>query len=481
LILRALGLCKTLQLGKLAVVYNQAGKARVVAATNWWYQSIFAGLHESIFRLLRTVVQDGTFDQAKCYNKLLLRSDFRENLSGYDLSAATDRLPIDLQSQILNELGIPGDLWQTLLSISWHYNALEDTSILRKNEDGGFDEAILEKGSGVDVRYEVGQPMGALSSWAMLALSHHVIARIAFIQNSKKPEFGNYAVLGDDIVINDDNVASTYLTLMDDLGLTISMGKSVVSKDFTEFAKELKGFGLDITPIGAGIILSATRSAYYLPTLILKAIDKFVLSPEGVLELLRSLPGGLFNKRVAQDIIRTSMLMTFANNAWYREISLYNVKTLKRYSNFFSADIAKFPDALYVTLVTFFEQDLEKQRETAHVAMRNFISEAFALFATRGTALRLLELLMKPFNPGFWIYLFDAFAVPAKLDALDEEIHKEVYAIPVDKPFDRCKYLFSKDSRASVLDIDNLKDHEVKLVSKYYLEIYQSLQYKLYL
>jgi hypothetical protein len=29
------------------------------------------------------------------------------------------------------------------------------------------------------VRYEVGQPMGALSSWAMLALTHHFIVQFA--------------------------------------------------------------------------------------------------------------------------------------------------------------------------------------------------------------------------------------------------------------------------------------------------------------
>lgn len=37
-----------------------------------------------------------------------------------------------------------------------------------------FKEDITEAGS---VRYGVGQPMGILSSWAMLALTHHVIVQ----------------------------------------------------------------------------------------------------------------------------------------------------------------------------------------------------------------------------------------------------------------------------------------------------------------
>jgi len=35
------------------------------------------------------------------------------------------------------------------------------------------------KGSNGAYRYSVGQPMGCLSSWAMLALSHHLIVQIA--------------------------------------------------------------------------------------------------------------------------------------------------------------------------------------------------------------------------------------------------------------------------------------------------------------
>jgi len=499
LIIQHFKFCRPLWLGKLGVVYNQAGKARVVAATNWWYQSAFAGLHESIFRLLKGISQDGTHDQEACFNKLLTRSDFRENLTGYDLSAATDRLPIDLQNQILNELGLPGDLWRELLDISWLYVCNDITRCVNKEADtldpyglfetelhtlpnGEIYQSYIEpKGTRLAIRYEVGQPMGALSSWAMLALSHHVIARIAFIKSSQKPITGNYCVLGDDIVINNDKAAQEYLKLMEELGLKISLGKSVISKRFTEFAKKLRGFGLDITPLGAGIILSASRSAYYLPALVLKAIDVFCLSPERVLELIRNLPGGLFNKRTAQEICRTTLLMTFANNSWYREISLINVRTLKRYTDFFSADIAKFPDALWFSLRSLMNRELERQRDAAHVALTNFISEALSLFATRGLAMRLLELLLKPFNPGFWIYLLDAFSVPAKLDQLEQELQDGLKAIPIENGWDRAKFLFSKESRANVLDIGALKDKEAKLVSKFYLKLYKSISYKIYL
>lgn len=89
---------------------------------------------------------------------------------------------------------------------------------------------------GKPIRYSVGQPMGAYSSWAMLALTHHIIvleaARLAGISH-----FKDYAVLGDDIVIYNDAVAEQYLSLMNNLGVSINLGKSVISKDFAEFAK----------------------------------------------------------------------------------------------------------------------------------------------------------------------------------------------------------------------------------------------------
>jgi len=90
-------------MGKLGVVFDQAGKARVVAITNWWIQLSLKPLHSALFKLLKGIEQDGTFDQMKPFNKLL-EGDSNEKFYSFDLSAATDRLPIELQRDILNVL-----------------------------------------------------------------------------------------------------------------------------------------------------------------------------------------------------------------------------------------------------------------------------------------------------------------------------------------------------------------------------------------
>jgi hypothetical protein len=54
---------------------------------------------------LKGIEQDGTFDQLKPFNKLILNKDLEGvKFHSFDLSAATDRLPIDLQRDILNLL-----------------------------------------------------------------------------------------------------------------------------------------------------------------------------------------------------------------------------------------------------------------------------------------------------------------------------------------------------------------------------------------
>nr|BCP96873.1 RNA dependent RNA polymerase [Fusarium sambucinum mitovirus 2] len=252
--------------GRLSVVYNQAGKARVIAITNWWIQMSLYPLHRSIFsELKRFGTIDGTFDQVACFDKLIENSPQGQTLYGFDLSAATDRLPIELQRDILINLGYNGKAWANSLGINWF-----------AGKDGFY-------------RYSVGQPMGAYSSWAMLALTHHVIVRAAALKCGK-PNFTQYCVLGDDIVIADDIVSQEYLTLMNLLGVKISLGKSINSSIFTEFAKKLKGKDLNISPIGSGLILQTIRYRYYIVRLVCELIEEGHVSIKNVWFRLQSLP-----------------------------------------------------------------------------------------------------------------------------------------------------------------------------------------------
>lgn len=89
----------------------------MIGITDFWTQILFRPLHDAIYRQLDKLPADGTRDQQRPIRRVLqllgvhsLRDLKGRSVQSLDLSAATDRLPIKLQVQILNELGYPGDL-----------------------------------------------------------------------------------------------------------------------------------------------------------------------------------------------------------------------------------------------------------------------------------------------------------------------------------------------------------------------------------
>jgi hypothetical protein len=78
---------------------------------------LFKPLHDSIYRHLDRLDSDGTRDQAKVVRVFLDKLNVKslnglkgKRCQSLDLSAATDRLPVKLQAQILDTLGYPGSL-----------------------------------------------------------------------------------------------------------------------------------------------------------------------------------------------------------------------------------------------------------------------------------------------------------------------------------------------------------------------------------
>nr|QIR30238.1 RNA-dependent RNA polymerase [Plasmopara viticola lesion associated mitovirus 15] len=226
-------------LGKLSLKEEAAGKVRVFAMVDPITQWLLSPLHKYLFLILKTIPMDGTFNQLKPVHRLLRKSGIRSFFS-LDLSAATDRLPISIQKSLLNHL-IPteksdfGDDWAELL-VNRDYQL--------KSEDYNLDTSL---------RYSVGQPMGALSSWGMLAYSHHFIVQVAAWECGypKNRLFSDYAVLGDDLVISHWKVARKYLFILNMIGVECGLHKSILSHKGSgiEFAKNTFVDGTNVSPI----------------------------------------------------------------------------------------------------------------------------------------------------------------------------------------------------------------------------------------
>lgn len=154
----------------------------------------------------------------------------------------------------------------------------------------------------VVVRYSVGQPMGALSSWAMLALTHHVLVQLAASRVGIS-KFEDYALLGDDIVIANESVAKAYYALMtEELGVDINLDKSLVSSNTFEFAKQIIREGENLSPLGPRNLLLATKSPMGILSLIVDLINKgVVLTEQEVKEMFTKVPG--INQKKIQGLM----------------------------------------------------------------------------------------------------------------------------------------------------------------------------------
>lgn len=392
------------QMAQLGVVYDQAGKARIVGISNYWVQCLLKPIHDALFSILKKIPEDGTFNQEGPLKALLGRVAKDQMLYSFDLSAATDRLPITLQKDIMNLL-IPdtGFLWANLLA---------DMNYAWKKEDKSIKH----------VRYAVGQPMGAYSSWPMLALTHHVIVKYAAIKAEIKYDFRNYAVLGDDIVIAEDNVAREYLKIMTDLGIEINLTKSLQSNLFCEFAKRWVGPTVDITPIGPGLILNACRNKFAIAALITKIQDMNIINNIfSMSSALNRLPNSFINDKGTEW------------NAFWASYSLNSLlpsqldePSLEDALNWcFGVKEELKPVTLNRLLVSMIQvgsnkrlRDMKQLEDTLKFIIFNSYKVNVAKLSWFA---KVYESLLKFLSPGFWVYIISLINEIRRLEILKEK------------------------------------------------------------
>jgi len=148
--------------------------------------------------ILKNLTTDGTYSQGSQFERLMTESG--HDSACFDLTEATSRFPVELEEVVLAEVLTPeiASLWRKTLT--------ERTFEYKQHQ----------------VRYEVGQPMGFLSSWAVFALTHHLIIEYAAHELGLPPQFEEYSVLGDDVCIWNKLVANRYVDLLTELGVPIN-------------------------------------------------------------------------------------------------------------------------------------------------------------------------------------------------------------------------------------------------------------------
>lgn len=188
-------------------------KSRTIAILDYWSQTVLRPVHFFLFSVLRKIPQDVTFDQGSFLEKVA-HWESPEYFS-VDLRNATDRFPVEFICRVLEGAFTKEWVshWRTIM-VGFPFSSTEG-----------------------EVSYQVGNPMGAYSSWASFAVAHHFVV-YACCQELKVPwSKAEYVILGDDILFGNRGLAEVYLTVISDLGVGISVEKSLVSFDTFEFAK----------------------------------------------------------------------------------------------------------------------------------------------------------------------------------------------------------------------------------------------------
>jgi hypothetical protein len=137
--------------GQFSLKEEAAGKLRIFAIVDSITQNLLSPLHQFMFSVLKIIPNDGTFDQEASIKRSQDKAVHNGCAFSFDLSAATDRLPVELSRKILSRIFSDdfADAWVSLMTDREFY----------------FSKAAQERYEAPQyLRYSVGQPMGALSS-----------------------------------------------------------------------------------------------------------------------------------------------------------------------------------------------------------------------------------------------------------------------------------------------------------------------------
>jgi len=237
---------KSKSLRKISFFSDKEGKTRVIGIMDYWSQSALRPLHLFINKRLKRISMDCTFNQDHFTTYLPTWQLANNSYHSIDLSAATDRMPISLQKRVVEHLFRStemADAWENIL-VGYPFSISGQTTL---------------------ITYGAGQPMGAYSSWPVMALTHHIIVQVAAMRcglscSRLRPQFKAYALLGDDLVIANDRVATAYKALIKSLDMPYSEAKTHTSKDAFEFAKRWFYQGTEITGFSIAGLFSVWKS-----------------------------------------------------------------------------------------------------------------------------------------------------------------------------------------------------------------------------
>lgn len=203
-----------LPVGKIAFIQEPGGKLRSVASPFRIFQWALKPLGDLLYQVARRMPWDCTHDQSAASKPIRNALEKGITVHSVDLSSATDLFPLEMQVEVLRSLVLPEsqchvDLWVDLCRGTW-----------KAPENLG------------KISWTKGQPLGMYPSFAAFTVTHGCLLRS--LQKGAWNEA--FYVVGDDVVILDNELALRYIEVLDSIGCPYSADKTLASNRIAEFA-----------------------------------------------------------------------------------------------------------------------------------------------------------------------------------------------------------------------------------------------------
>jgi len=200
--------------GEIHFLQEPGGKLRSIASPFRIHQEALRPLGEEIYRLVRSLPWDCTFDQSKAILPIQSRLSSGGQVHSVDLSNATDHFPLSLQEDALRSIFFEED-WDHI-------------DLFVKISRGKWKSQIG------DLQWTKGQPLGLYPSFGSFTLTHGLL--LLHLAGDYHHQF---YVVGDDVVILDDKLHNDYIAMLDQMGCPWSTDKSLSSNKLSEFAGKI--------------------------------------------------------------------------------------------------------------------------------------------------------------------------------------------------------------------------------------------------
>jgi hypothetical protein len=201
---------RTSYAGEVHFIQEPGYKLRSIASPYRIHQLALKPLGDTLGKIVSTLPWDCTFDQTKAIQPIQLRLWSGKPVYSVDLSSATDYFPLQIQEMVLRAIfgssSKDVDLFCGISKMAW-------------------------KSSQGDIYWKRGQPLGVYPSFFAFTLTHGLV--LAWLSEMKTDKF---YVVGDDVVILDDQLYTKYIAFLKKTSCPYSVDKSICSETLAEFA-----------------------------------------------------------------------------------------------------------------------------------------------------------------------------------------------------------------------------------------------------